>query len=47
MGRLLLKIRGKAGAFQPVVEAVNVVARWLSLTKNEDVNNAKRQRHSR
>ena len=47
MGRLLLKIRGEAGAFQPIVEAVNVVARWFALTKHEDVNEAERQRDRR
>src|SRR5665213_1258404 len=47
MCRLPLKIRGEAGAFQPIVEAVNVVARWFSLTKHEDVNEAERQRHRR
>jgi len=40
------EIRAEAGAFQPVVKAVNVVARWFSLPKHEDVNEAERQRHA-
>jgi hypothetical protein len=44
---LLLQIGTEARAVQPVVETINVVTGWLSLTENENVDDAKRQRHSR
>ncbi len=44
---LLLQVGTEARAVQPVVETINVVAGWFSLTENENVNDAKRQRHSR
>ena len=44
---LPLQIRTEARAVQPVVKTVHVVTGGLALTKQEDVNDAQRQRHCR